>query len=752
MRLRINSKQGLLQVRDILHFHIPWDKTALVYLLFSIATVWTPCKISNFHFCQDAMDILRWFEKQRLAKIYISGDTVEIFPEKLPNPDIRPIAKLRSSIILSGGLLGRLGVWWKVIFDNPGGCNFSHRPIDRHLELLETFWGYIKEEHGHITCEQASKIGTSILFSCSVRNFGPSVGVTIHALLCAVFHQWQTTLTEIAIEPAVITVLKYLEQVFWNNVFTIDENKRTALISWGSSVRMPSSSVELPVDISYLTTVVTLCACTDKIGIVENLHLNTDILRLYEDIVNMEQVQNRAWLLRPRSILRKKTEIICEGWPWFPTDSGPFMTTLYAIKNMTLVLKDTIYASRSSHVDSLRQLGITNIVANNNTTTTFTWKQNCSSVTGVTVPANDIRAWAAVLIAGLTVGTNVTVDGFEQILRGYGNLIEQLQENWFDLHIEDFWHEIDKSPFNSKYSRFPSFEWRQIQPENWNSIRKVGLIGTCDALSIQKALPLIWDALVFPLWEHLFNPIVVQYELERILKIKDDWRSNIMEASVWWEKVFVDPIRFWEISRTKEELINKMHEVDGRILESLRQLDEICIFLGFDEIWKNEKNWFTYNRVPHELARDWKVALSPCHLSFLDLQTTFMNIQNLLVKINPSVRLVLAVSPIPNNYSHRSNQNDYLSGKYKMASSAREYCEKNDSRYFDFFEQIDRESRHMQPYFKVWQADWRHLSKDAIVRTAKKLALFLWYRTKETFGLDFSINTVDSEGRIIWKH
>lgn len=318
------------------------------------------------------------------------------------------VSKMRASIYVLGPLLARLKEA-KVSF--PGGCAIGTRPVDLHLMALEALGAKINIEHGYIHAKADKLIGAEIRFEKS------SVGATINTLMAAVYAEGITKLHNAAMEPEVDSTIEFL-------------NKMGAKISGKGSTSLDIEGVEnlFPVEMNMIPdrieagtfliaaalgeNPVTLTNCEPK-------HLKILIDKLYEAGCEMEIGDTTIKLIPPTRI--KAVNMITLPYPGFPTDLQAQFMVLMAHAEGVSYIEDTVFPDRFMHVAELNRLQA-NIRMNGRIATVMGVKK----LSGAEVMATDLRASAALVLAGMVASGTTTVSRIYHIDRGYDRIEEKL--------------------------------------------------------------------------------------------------------------------------------------------------------------------------------------------------------------------------------------------------------------------------------------------------------------------------------------
>lgn len=347
------------------------------------------------------------------CKVKREGHTIIIDSSDVINyevPDIL-VKKMRSSIVLLGALIARLGKA-KICF--PGGCDIGPRPIDLHLKGLEQLGVKINESYGIIYCEASDLYGNDIHLDY------PSVGATENIILASIFAKGTTIIRNAAKEPEIVDLQNFL-------------NKLGAKISGAgtNNIRIEGveslSSGEHTIIPDRIVAGTYLAAAASSGGniVLENVnieHLQPIIAKLKETGCSIKMNSNTIHLVAPKR-LRAIDTIRTLPYPGFPTDmQAPIMALLCRARGTSIII-ETVFENRFKHVEDLVCMGA-DIKVDGRTAVI----RGKTKLTGTNVTARDLRGGAALVIAGLYAEGTTVIDGIEHIDRGYEDLHINLQQ------------------------------------------------------------------------------------------------------------------------------------------------------------------------------------------------------------------------------------------------------------------------------------------------------------------------------------
>jgi len=332
-------------------------------------------------------------------------DTTRLVTSHIPK---ELMTQMRSSIFLMGPLLARMG---SVQVYQPGGCAIGTRRIDLHLKGLEALGAVIDESEGRIVCMADRLVGTEIMLDF------PSVGATENIMMAAVTAQGTTVIQGAAREPEIVDLQNML-------------NAMGARISGAGTDVITIHGVDelsacryriIPDRIVAGTLMIAVAASGGEITLtdVNSRHLTAIIHVLRRAGVQIsvsDDIMKVAARGRPKAVDR----IVTAPYPAFPTDLQAQMMVLLALADGTSILKETIFEGRFKHIGELIRMG-----ADIRQDLNSAFIRGVPRLYGTTVEATDLRAGAAVVIAGLCAKGTTIVEQIHHIDRGYER-IEQL--------------------------------------------------------------------------------------------------------------------------------------------------------------------------------------------------------------------------------------------------------------------------------------------------------------------------------------
>lgn len=332
-------------------------------------------------------------------------DPTNMIDMPLPNGNVK---KLRASYYLMGAMLGRFK---KAVIGLPGGCYLGPRPIDQHIKGFEALGATVTNEHGAIYLRAEKLTGAKIYLDVS------SVGATINIMFAAVLAEGQTVIENAAKEPEIIDVATLLTSMgarikgAGTNVIRIDGVERLS----------GTTHTIIPDRIEAGTYMLMAAAVGDGVVIDNVIPMHVDSLTAKMREMGIEIIEGEESITIPKVEQMKAVDIKTLVYPGFPTDlQQPFATLLTQATGMA-VITDTIYSARFKHIAELNRMGASGKVEGRTSIIT-----GPTVLTGATVTATDLRAGAALIIAGLIAQGETIIHDIYHIERGYSDIVAKL--------------------------------------------------------------------------------------------------------------------------------------------------------------------------------------------------------------------------------------------------------------------------------------------------------------------------------------
>ncbi|WP_018661229.1 UDP-N-acetylglucosamine 1-carboxyvinyltransferase [Heyndrickxia acidiproducens] len=335
----------------------------------------------------------------------ITVDPRNMISMPLPNGKVK---KLRASYYLMGAMLGKFK---KAVIGLPGGCHLGPRPIDQHIKGFEALGAKVTNEQGAIYLRAEELRGARIYLDVV------SVGATINIMLAAVRAKGKTVIENAAKEPEIIDVATLL-----TNMGANIKGAGTDVIRIEGVEHLSGCRHTIIPDRIEAGTFMILAAAAGEGVLIDNVipqHLESLTAKLREMGVPVDASDEQIWIGKSGKL--KPVDIKTLVYPGFPTDLQQPFTSLLTRAEGTSIVTDTIYSARFKHIDELRRMN-----ANIKVEGRSAIINGPVTLQGAKVKASDLRAGAALVIAGLMAEGITEVTGVEHIDRGYSHLVEKL--------------------------------------------------------------------------------------------------------------------------------------------------------------------------------------------------------------------------------------------------------------------------------------------------------------------------------------
>ncbi|NLM09386.1 MAG: UDP-N-acetylglucosamine 1-carboxyvinyltransferase [Clostridiaceae bacterium] len=328
----------------------------------------------------------------------------------------KKIGKLRASYYLMGALLGRFN---KAVVTFPGGCDFGVRPIDQHIKGFEALGAKVEIEHGKIILSAQKLVGAPVYLDVV------SVGATINIMLAAVKAEGVTTIENAAKEPHIVDLANFLNAMgadikgAGTDVIKIRGRKH---LKGGHTYTIIPDQIEAG-------TFMIAAAATKGDVLVKNIipkHMESLTAKLQEMNVKVDVYDDSIRVYCKDKI--QKVNIKTLPYPGFPTDLQPPVTSLLCRAEGTSTITEGVWDNRFQYVDELKRMGAKIKVEGR-----MAVIEGPVRLTGAPVRAMDLRAGAAMVIAGLMARGETVISNIDYIDRGYEKLEEKLRSLGADI-------------------------------------------------------------------------------------------------------------------------------------------------------------------------------------------------------------------------------------------------------------------------------------------------------------------------------
>ena len=399
-------------------------KNAAVAIIPAALMVDGVCRIENLPQISDT-DMLLTILADLGAKVsFINKSTIEIDCTDVHYSDAPYdlMRKIRASYYLIGAMLGRFGTAKTTM---PGGCNFGVRPIDQHIKGMTALGADVDVRNGFVyAAARDGKLHGTRIYLDKV-----SVGATMNIILAATPAQGRTIIENAAREPHIVDLANFL-----NSMGADIRGAGTDTVKVNGVEKLHGGCYTIIPDQIEAGTYMVAAAATGGEVLVKNVipkHLECISAKLRETGTIVQEYEDSV-LVKGASTLRK-ANIKTLPYPGFPTDMQPQMGVLLCIAKGTSVITEGIYDNRFKYVNELRKMGAE--VQVDGRVAVF---EGGTELTGAPVLACDLRAGAAMVIAGLCASGVTEVEDIHYIERGYENFVGKLKALGADIEIVDF--------------------------------------------------------------------------------------------------------------------------------------------------------------------------------------------------------------------------------------------------------------------------------------------------------------------------
>ncbi len=387
-------------------------KNAAVAIIPAALMVEGVCRIENIPQISDTDMLLTILSEMGANIRMINHNTVEIdcTAVRRDGAPFELMRKIRASYYLIGAMLGRFGSAKTTM---PGGCNFGVRPIDQHIKGMTALGASVEVKGGFVyaDCPEGGLTGTKIYLD------KVSVGATMNIMLAATKAHGKTTIENAAREPHIVDLANFL-----NSMGADVRGAGTDTIKIYGVEKLHSGSYTIIPDQIEAGTYMAAVAATGGEVAIKNIipkHLDCISAKLREMGVEVDEHADYVVVRRFGKLIR--TNIKTQPYPAFPTDMQPQISTVLCIAEGTSVVTEGVWDTRYKYVSELKKMGA-EVQVDGKTAVI----EGVEYLTGAPVVAYDLRAGAAVVIAGLAAVGTTTVEDIIYIERGYENIVGKL--------------------------------------------------------------------------------------------------------------------------------------------------------------------------------------------------------------------------------------------------------------------------------------------------------------------------------------
>lgn len=351
-------------------------------------------------------------------EVVISGKNIDSTGDLIVDNEY--IRKIRASYYLIGALLGKYRKAQVVL---PGGCDIGSRPIDQHIKGFRALGAEVKIEHGMIIAQAEQLVGSRIYLDVV------SVGATINIMMAASLAQGNTVIENAAKEPHIVDVANFLNSMGAN---IRGAGTDVIKIRGVKSLHKTEYSI-IPDQIEAGTFMFAAAATKGDVTVLNVIpkHLDATISKLVDIGCEVEEFDDAVRVVAKNRL--RSTQVKTLPYPGYPTDMQPQIGVVLALAQGTSTITESIFENRFKYLDELARMGAVIKVEGNSATI-----EGVEKFSGARVSAPDLRAGAALCIAGLATDGITIVDDivyiqrgyerFEEKLRGLGGIIEKVSD------------------------------------------------------------------------------------------------------------------------------------------------------------------------------------------------------------------------------------------------------------------------------------------------------------------------------------
>ncbi|SBV93393.1 UDP-N-acetylglucosamine 1-carboxyvinyltransferase 3 [uncultured Eubacteriales bacterium] len=396
-------------------------KNAAVAIIPAALLVDGVCRIENIPQISDVTLILTILQELGADVRTVNRTTVDVDCSRIRNAKVpHELARqIRASYYLIGALLGRFG---SAQVPPPGGCDFGGRPIDQHIKGFVAMGAEVDVRGGYINAQaKGGKLNGAQVYMDIV-----SVGATMNVMLAATLAKGITVIENAAKEPHVVDVANFL-----NSMGADIMGAGTDVIKVRGVARLSGGSYSIIPDQIEAGTYMAAVAAAGGEVLIKNVipkHLECITAKFLEMGVSVEEQDDAMLVRRSGSLVRTNVKTL--PYPGFPTDMQPQVAAVLCLAEGTSVLTEGVWDNRYRYVDEFRRMGAQIQVDGK-----VAVIEGVSHLTGAPVRACDLRAGAAMVIAGLAASGETEIDCVYHIERGYEDIVRKLSGVGADIRV-----------------------------------------------------------------------------------------------------------------------------------------------------------------------------------------------------------------------------------------------------------------------------------------------------------------------------
>ncbi len=385
-------------------------KNAALPIIFGCILTRDKCVIENLPVIRDVAKAFEILTAMGAKIEYINENTASIDTSDIKQ-GLAPanlVSKMRGSTYILGAEIGAFG---KAEIAWPGGCDFGVRPIDQHIKGFEAIGAKVTIAEGYVRAEAENGIiGNSVYFDTV------SVGATCNLILASVMADGITIIDNAAREPHIVDLANFL-----NTCGANIKGAGTNVIKINGVIELHGCTYAIIPDMIEAGTYMLAAVATHgkvRINNVIPKHLESISSKLEEMGVSVEEIDDSILISNTENL--KKIRVKTLPYPGYPTDMHPQMTATLCFAESGSTVTETVFENRFRYIDELRKMGADIQVIDK------TAYINTSMLKGASVKAVDLRAGAAMVIAGLAAEGITEITDIYSIERGYENIVAKL--------------------------------------------------------------------------------------------------------------------------------------------------------------------------------------------------------------------------------------------------------------------------------------------------------------------------------------
>jgi len=395
-------------------------KNSALKLLAASILADTKTMLTNVPIIEDVMTMVEVL-KVLGARVRVnrSKRIIEVDPSRIKcfEAPYELVRKMRASILVAGPLLAKFG---QVKIAIPGGCNIGSRQIDLHLKGFENMGAKYSIEHGYIDCSINGTKGRGKLVGTTVDLDFPSRGATENIMMAAVLARGRTIINNAALEPEIGDLANFLNQMGAG----VSGTGTDTITIEGAQTLSGTEYKVMPDSIEAGTYMAAASLCGGEV-IIENARqgdLELFYQKLNEIGVITEVIDDNTVKISATPKEYKATNISTLPYPGFQTDLQPIITVLLAISKGVSIVTENVFENRFMYADELKRMGANIKIDGHHAVI-----NGVERLSGAPVRAFDLRAGAAVVLAGLAAEGTTEVSDIFHIQRGYSDFLKKLK-------------------------------------------------------------------------------------------------------------------------------------------------------------------------------------------------------------------------------------------------------------------------------------------------------------------------------------